>query len=85
MLTEAIFYFTPTIYIIFGIIFMQGCVGGSGYVNTFYKITEEVPKDKRMFAMALTDFADTPALSLVGFLGNVCMASKIDLYSKVKD
>lgn len=69
MTLEAFFYWTPNIYVIFVIVFLQGYAQGSGYVNTFYRITEEVPVEQRMFAMAITDFSDTPALSLAGFLG----------------
>lgn len=68
MVSEAVLYYTPSIYIVFTVILVQGLIGGSGFVNTFYRITDEVSEDKRMFAMALTDFADTPALALVGFL-----------------
>lgn len=68
MLSESLFYYSPSIYIIFAVILFQGLVGGSGYVNTFYRITDEVAEDKKRFAMGLTDFADTPALTLVGFM-----------------
>lgn len=71
MFSEAIFYYTSSIYIVFGVILTQGLLGGSGFVNTFYRITDEVEEEKRMFAMGLTDFADTPALTLVGFLSKI--------------
>lgn len=68
MFTETLFYYSPSIYIVFAVILIQGFIGGSGYVNTFYRITDEVAEDKKRFAMGLTDFADTPALTLVGFM-----------------
>lgn len=68
---EAVYFFTPNIYIIFGLIFWEGLVGGSAYVNTFYRIRNEVPPEKRPFAMGITTFADSPGITLAGLVGKL--------------
>lgn len=66
---ESVYYFTPSVYIIFGTIFCEGLIGGGAYVNTFYRISEEVPSDKRQFAMSITTFSDAPGIALAGLVG----------------
>lgn len=66
---EAMFYFSPNIYIVFVVIFLEGLFGGGAYAKTFYRISEEIPDEKRQFALAITTFADTPGIALSGILG----------------
>ena len=47
--TEAIFFYVPNIWIIFGLVLWEGLLGGGAYVNTFYRMTEDVRKFSTTF------------------------------------
>lgn len=40
--TEAIFYYTPSFWIVLALTLWEGLLGGAAYVNTFYRISSEV-------------------------------------------
>lgn len=44
---EAVIMFTPSIWIIFAIIIFEGLLGGGAYVNTFYRMSKEIPANRR--------------------------------------
>lgn len=64
--TEAIFYFVPNFWIILAITLWEGLLGGSAYVNTFYKISTEVSEEYRQFSMGTTGLADSIGITLAG-------------------
>ncbi|XP_066155355.1 battenin isoform X2 [Euwallacea fornicatus] len=64
--TEAIYYYIPNIYIVVALVLWEGLLGGSSYVNTYYRITKEVEPENRQFSMAITGFADSAGISLAG-------------------
>ncbi|XP_073994200.1 battenin-like isoform X2 [Rhodnius prolixus] len=66
--TEAIFTYLPSIYIVFLAVLCEGFFGGAAYVNTFNRINQEVPDDRREFSMGMTSLADAVGISLAGFL-----------------
>ncbi|XP_058462301.1 battenin [Malaya genurostris] len=63
---EAIYMFTPTIWIIFVLILWEGLLGGGGYVNTFYRMQIEVPEARREYAMMITSISDSVGIALAG-------------------
>ncbi|XP_058130305.1 battenin [Anopheles ziemanni] len=63
---EAIYYFTPSIWIIFVLILWEGLLGGGGYVNTFYRIQTDVPAARREYAMMVTSISDSVGIALAG-------------------
>ncbi|XP_055543278.1 battenin [Wyeomyia smithii] len=63
---EAIYMFTPTIWIIFVLILWEGLLGGGGYVNTFYRMQTEVPEARREYAMMVTSISDSVGIALAG-------------------
>lgn len=65
---EAYFMFTPSIWIIFGIIAFEGLLGGGGYVNTFYRMSREIPATRREYAMMVVTLSDSLGITLAGFL-----------------
>lgn len=65
---EAIYLFTPSILIIFVIIFIEGFQGGLAYVNTYYRMTQEVPQNYKAFAMNIVPMGDTFGIMAAGFL-----------------
>ncbi|KAL5285946.1 CLN3 family protein [Megaselia abdita] len=67
-LFEVIYFFTPSIWIIFAIVFWEGLLGGGAYVNTFYKMSKEVHPVRREFAMGCVVQSDSFGIALAGFL-----------------
>lgn len=65
---EAIYLFTPSILIIFVIIFIEGLQGGLAYVNTYYRMTQEVPQNYKAYAMNIVAMGDSFGIIAAGFL-----------------
>ena len=61
--------FIPSVWVVFAIIFWEGLLGGSVYVNTFAKISEEVRIDEREFALGAVTVADSGGICIAGFVG----------------
>lgn len=66
--TEVLFYYIPSFWIVLALTLWEGLLGGSAYVNTFYKISTEVPEDKKQFSMGTTSFADTIGITFAGII-----------------
>ncbi|RPB24458.1 golgi integral membrane protein [Terfezia boudieri ATCC MYA-4762] len=66
---HAMYPFIPTVWIVFVVIFWEGLLGGSVYVNTFAKITEEVGLSEREFALGAVTVADSGGICIAGFVG----------------
>lgn len=66
MLVEVIYFFMPSIWIIFAIVFWEGLLGGGAYVNTFYRMSKEVPESRRNFAMSAVPLGDSVGIALAG-------------------
>ncbi|XP_055385595.1 battenin-like [Condylostylus longicornis] len=67
-LNEVIFYITPTIWIVFVIVLWEGLLGGGAYVNTFYKMSKDIPVARRQFALSVVAIADSIGITLAGFI-----------------
>lgn len=65
---EAVIMFTPNIWIIFVLITFEGLLGGGAYVNTFYRMTKEIPATRREFAMSVVTLSDSLGITLAGLL-----------------
>lgn len=65
---EAIYMFTPSIWIIFGMIFFEGLLGGGAYVNTFYRMSKEIPATRREYSMSVVTLSDSIGITIAGFL-----------------
>lgn len=68
ILDEVITFVTPSIWIIFAVVFFEGLLGGGAYVNTFYRMSKEVPEKWRNFALGIVPVADSIGISLAGLL-----------------
>lgn len=66
--SEAIYAITPNIWLIFGVVFWEGLLGGSCYVNTFYRIVREVPEHFREFAMGLVSIGECSGVVVAGLV-----------------
>jgi len=68
LILEVRFSFIPSIWIILIIIFYEGLLGGSAYVNTFYKISSEVSPENREFSMGIASLADSIGIATAGIV-----------------
>lgn len=50
----------------FSIVVYEGLLGGSCYVNTFYRISQEVPPEQREFSMGVTSMPKNGGIALTG-------------------
>lgn len=65
---QALYNFIPNVYIIFGIIFWEGLLGGLVYVNTFAEISDRVLPEEREFSLSATTVSDSGGICVAGFL-----------------
>lgn len=65
-LAEVVWFFSPSIWIVFVIVFWEGLLGGGAYVNTFYRMSKEIPEDRRNFALGVVPVADAIGIALAG-------------------
>ncbi|CAB0038843.1 unnamed protein product [Trichogramma brassicae] len=68
MTFEAIYYYIPTIWIVFALVLWEGLLGGAAYVNTFYRMTKEVPWEKRQVALGIASMSDSFGIAIAGWL-----------------
>lgn len=68
VLFEVIYFFMPSIWIIFAVVFWEGLLGGGAYVNTFYRMSKEVPPARRKFALSIVVIGDAIGIALAGAL-----------------
>ncbi|XP_070494213.1 battenin-like [Chironomus tepperi] len=64
---EAIYLFLPSIWIVMSIILVEGFHGGLVYVNTFYRINQEVMPALKTYAMNIVALSDSFGIILAGF------------------
>lgn len=68
---HAMFFFIPSVYIVFIIIFWEGLLGGAVYVNCFAEIMENVPEEEREFSLSATTVSDSAGICIAGLIGIV--------------
>lgn len=66
MLCQVIWWFMPSIWIVFAIVFWEGLLGGGAYVNTFYRMSKELPEAQRNFALGVVPVGDTVGIAVAG-------------------
>lgn len=69
LILQSLYFFIPSVYIIFIIIFWEGLLGGAVYVNTFAEILETVPKEDREFSLSSASVSDSAGICVAGFIG----------------
>jgi battenin len=75
LLTQALWYWIPSIWFIFVLIFWEGLLGGAVYVNTFARIMDEVPATDREFSLGATSVSDSAGICIAGLIGLVLEGS----------
>ncbi|CAF3101363.1 unnamed protein product [Rotaria sp. Silwood2] len=58
----------PSIWLVFGLVVFEGLIGGGAYVNTFYKISIEIPEPDREFSMGVASIGDSFGITFAGLL-----------------
>lgn len=66
---HSLFFFIPSVYIIFAVVFWEGLLGGAVYVNVFAEIHEKVPEADREFSLSATSVSDSGGICIAGFVG----------------
>ncbi|KAL8827780.1 MAG: hypothetical protein Q9170_006875 [Blastenia crenularia] len=69
LVLHSLYFFLPSIYIVFAFIFWEGLLGGLVYVNTFAEIGDQVPKEEREFALGATTVSDSGGIMVAGVVG----------------
>ena len=65
---HALYYFLPSVWLIFAIFFWTGLLGGAVYVNAFAKISDEVEDSEREFSLSATAVADSTGILLASII-----------------
>lgn len=66
---EAYYLFLPNtwgIWIVLTVIFYEGLLGGSAYVNSFYSISQEIPEEHREYSLGVATLGDAMGIALAG-------------------
>ncbi|PHH61403.1 hypothetical protein CDD81_428 [Ophiocordyceps australis] len=71
LILHSLFYFIPSVYIVFAIVFWEGLLGGAVYVNCFAEIMEQVPPDEREFSLSATTVSDSAGTCIAGLVSIV--------------
>lgn len=66
-LFEVVFTFSPSIWIVFAVVFWEGLLGGGAYVNTFYRISKDIQDTHRkQYALSVVAMSDSMGIALAG-------------------
>ncbi|XP_033188049.1 battenin [Bombus vosnesenskii] len=68
LLFETLFYYLPSIWIVFAFVLWEGLLGGGAYVNTFYRMSTEIPRADRKISLGIATMADSIGIALAGWL-----------------
>ncbi|XP_011142797.1 battenin [Harpegnathos saltator] len=68
LLFETLYYYIPNIWIVFAVVLWEGLLGGGAYVNTFYRMSTEIPKADREASLGIATMADSIGITLAGWL-----------------
>ncbi|KAF2460520.1 CLN3 protein-domain-containing protein [Lineolata rhizophorae] len=74
---HALFFFIPSVWPVFAVVFWEGLLGGLVYVSTFAEISEKVPLAEREFSLAATSVSDSAGICVAGF---VAMAVEVAIF-----
>jgi battenin len=71
LILQSLYDWIPSVWLVFGVIFWEGLLGGAVYVNTFAEIMESVPEQEREFSLGATSVSDSGGICVAGFVGMV--------------
>ncbi|KAG5942906.1 battenin CLN3 protein [Claviceps sorghi] len=68
LVLQSLYFFLPSVYVVFVVIFWEGLLGGAVYVNCFAEIMENVPEDEREFSLSATTVSDSGGICIAAFV-----------------
>ncbi|TWU72331.1 battenin CLN3 protein [Metarhizium rileyi] len=68
LILQSLFFFVPSVYIVFVVIFWEGLLGGAVYVNCFAEIMESIPEEEREFSLSATTVSDSGGICIAAFV-----------------
>lgn len=69
LLAHSLYFFLPSVYLVFLVVFWEGLLGGAVYVNTFAEIMERVPLSEREFSLGATSVSDSAGICIASLVG----------------
>lgn len=73
---HALYFFLPSVYLVFALVFWEGLLGGAVYVNCFADIMERVPPADREFSLAATTVSDSAGICVAG-LASIAVETRL--------
>ncbi|KAJ1646674.1 battenin CLN3 protein, partial [Dispira simplex] len=67
LISQSLFNWVPSVYIVFAIMLWEGLIGGCGYVNTYANISKDLPESHREFSMGACGVGSSLGASLASF------------------
>lgn len=68
LVLQSLYFFIPSVYMIFVIILWEGLLGGAVYVNCFAEIMEKIPEDEREFSLSAATVSDSAGICIAAFV-----------------
>ncbi|XP_071438903.1 battenin isoform X2 [Hetaerina americana] len=65
---EAVYNFCPSIWIVLAFVLWEGLLGGASYVNTFHRVSQEAPLDRKEFSVGVVCMSDSFGIAFAGIL-----------------
>ncbi|KAF4122001.1 hypothetical protein GMORB2_7594 [Geosmithia morbida] len=69
LILHSLYFFIPSVYLVFAVIFWEGLLGGAVYVNSFAEMLEKVPVEDREFSLSVATVSDSAGICIAGLLG----------------
>jgi battenin len=69
LILQSLYDWIPNVWLVLGVIFWEGLLGGAVYVNTFAEIMECIPGREREFSLGATSVSDSGGICVAGFVG----------------
>lgn len=69
LVAHSLYFFIPSVYIVFLVVFWEGLLGGAVYVNSFAEMLEKVPAADREFSLSVATVSDSAGICIAGLIG----------------
>ncbi|XP_014786537.1 battenin isoform X2 [Octopus bimaculoides] len=66
--TQVLFHYIKSFWIIIAVIFIEGVQGGLAYVNTYYRMSQEISPEYLEFSIGVTCVADSMGIAIAGLI-----------------
>ncbi|CAI9730598.1 battenin isoform X1 [Octopus vulgaris] len=66
--TQVLFHYIKNFWIIIAVIFIEGIQGGLAYVNTYYRMSQEISAEYLEFSIGVTCVADSMGIAIAGLV-----------------